>query len=123
MSASNLQETSFTMGNDTCDIPLIPAALHTDTTRHTDTTDQPHQWAADDPEPTAYIPNISGYDRVEMIRRDLRNKHRWSINDFVRYMVTAKSTKPYARTTDTRTKNLTTAIAQDEVIKSMGCSE
>jgi len=54
-----------------------------------------------------------------MILRDLRNKHRWSISVFLRHMVTAKSTKLYARTIDSCAKNLTSAIAQDEVLKSL----
>jgi hypothetical protein len=112
MASSNLQESPSTTGNDAWDTSRIPAALHTGTTN-----------TGSDTEPNAYISDLSDYDRVEMILKDIRNKHRWSIGDFLHHMITAKSTKPYARTTDSRIKNLVSAIAQDDVLKPLQCSE
>jgi hypothetical protein len=95
MTPSNIQKTSSTARNDASDLPVTPAALHTGTMIRTDTAGQPRKYASiDDDEPAAYIPGLSDFDRVEMILRDLRNKHRWSISDFLRHMVTAKLTKP-----------------------------
>ena len=117
MAPSNIQKTSSTARNDASDFLVTPAALHTGTMIRTNTAGQPCKYAMN-PQPT-YIPGLSDFDRVEMILRDLRNKHRWSISDFLWHVVTAKSTKLYARTINNRTKNLTSAIAQDEVLKSL----
>ena len=51
-----------------------------------------------DTEPAAYIPGLSDFDRVEIILKDLRNKHNWSIiGDFLRHY----------------SQNLTSAVALD----------
>jgi hypothetical protein len=72
-----------------------------------------------EPNPSAYIGNMSDYDRLELVLKDMRDKHRWSINDLLRHMVTAKPGKPYDRTTKTRVKLLSRAIVQDQVAEEL----
>jgi hypothetical protein len=67
--------------------------------------------------PSTYIGHMSDYDRYEAIRRDMWEKHRWSISTFLRQMVTAEPKKPYGWSIKTRVKKLSEAIAQKEVIE------
>lgn len=67
--------------------------------------------------PETYIRNISNYDRFEAIRRDMWEKHRWSIGTFLHQMVTAEPRKLYDWSIKTRVKKLSEAIAQKEVIE------
>lgn len=64
-----------------------------------------------------YIRNMSNYDRFEAIRRDMWEKHRWSIGTFLYQMVTAEPRKLYDWSIKTRVKKLAEAIAQKEVLE------
>lgn len=64
-----------------------------------------------------YICNMSNYDRFEAIRRDMWEKHRWSLGTFLYQMVTAEPRKLYDWSIKTRVKKLSEAIAQKEVLE------
>ncbi len=51
-----------------------------------------------------------------MVLHELFEKHRWSIKDFVYYLVTAEPTKKYAMTCSARAKALSNAIYQQEEV-------
>jgi hypothetical protein len=60
---------------------------------------------------------MSNYDRFEAIRRDMWEKHRWSINTFIHQMVTAPPAKLYDWPIKTRVKKPWEAITQKEVLE------
>jgi hypothetical protein len=51
-----------------------------------------------------------------MVLHELFEKHRWSIKDFIYYLVTAESTKKYAMSCSARAKALSNAIYQQEEV-------
>jgi hypothetical protein len=73
------------------------------------------------PSSSAYIPGLSRRQRVDRILQDLRDKHRWSFKDFIRYMVTEELNEPKGRSTTYRAEILVNAIySQPEVVKKLG---
>lgn len=71
----------------------------------------------DPDQPTKYIKGLNVRERVDMVLRDLSEKHRWSIKDFMYHMVTAEPTKKFGVSCSTRSKALSNAIYnQEEVV-------
>ena len=55
-------------------------------------------------------------DRVYHVLKDLRDKHRWSLKDFILHLVTEESTIKGSHTCAMHTKNLSSAIYQQEAV-------
>ena len=109
MAHSNFQKSAYTARVDASEIASDPATIRANTTRDEEA----------NPNPSAYIGNVNDYDRLEMVLKYMRDTHRWSINDLLRHMVTAKPGKPYDRTIKTRAKLLSRAIVQDQVAEQL----
>ncbi|KAN0083237.1 hypothetical protein V8E54_002325 [Elaphomyces granulatus] len=77
------------------------------------------QRVTDTAKQTAYIKGLDTDERVTMILRDLREKHRWSIKDFLYHMVTAKKSTPNTLSTGVRASRLAEAIEQEEVAEAL----
>ena len=77
------------------------------------------QRVTDTAKPTAYIKGLDTDERVTMILRDLREKHRWSIKDFLYHMVTTKKSTPNTLSTGVRASRLAEAIEQEEVTEAL----
>jgi hypothetical protein len=67
--------------------------------------------------PTKYIRGLDAAERVDLVLEDLREKHRWSIKDFLHHMATSDSGRPYRPSPKTRTRRLAEAIQQKEVME------
>ena len=109
MSPSNIPKSSSASRGDASKITPDPAAIRAGTVA-----ESPNEGVVSNSSST-YISSMSDYDRFEMIRRDMWEKHRWTISTFLRQMVTAEPGKPYDWSTKTRVKKLSEAIAQKEV--------
>jgi hypothetical protein len=66
--------------------------------------------------PTKYISGIKKGDRVYHVLKDLRDRHRWSLKDFILHLVTEESTIKGSHTCAMHTKNLSSAIYQQEAV-------
>jgi hypothetical protein len=69
----------------------------------------------DPTQPTSCIEGLDRYEKVEMVLRDLRDKHQWSLEDLIHSMVTTESTAHRQTTQDTWVRYLSEAIQQPEV--------
>ena len=68
--------------------------------------------------PVPYVRGLTKRERVDMVLYELTEKHRWSIKDFIRYLVTEEPTKKYGMKCSARAKALSDAIyEQEEVVK------
>ena len=65
---------------------------------------------------TEYISGMKKGDRVYHVLKDLRDKHRWSLKDFILHLVTEESTIKGSHTCAMHTKNLSSAIYQQEAV-------
>jgi hypothetical protein len=74
MALSSLQEISSVLRNDASGILRRYLLIRRYIPIRSQLINQ--QCAVDDTKPTTYIPDLSDYDRVEMILRDLKHKNR-----------------------------------------------
>jgi hypothetical protein len=90
-----------------------------------DTDDSPprKQRHLDTTQSTSYIEGLDRHERVEMILRDLRDKHQWSLQDFIQSMVTTEPTNVDQQTADTWVGRLSEAIQQPEVTERLSVSQ
>ncbi|RJE22628.1 hypothetical protein PHISCL_05051 [Aspergillus sclerotialis] len=109
MAGSKPAKSASLMRTDGSEIVTDPVTIRADTTLDEEVK----------PNSSAYIGNMNDYDRLEMVLKYMRDKHRWSINDLLRHMVTAKPGKPYDQTIKTRVKLLSGAIAQEQVAEQL----
>jgi len=65
---------------------------------------------------TEYISGMKKGDRVYHVLKYLRDKHRWSLKDFILHLVTEESTIKGSHTCAMHTKNLSSAIYQQEAV-------
>lgn len=65
---------------------------------------------------TEYINGMKKGNRVYQVLKDLRDKHRWSLKDFILHLVTEESTIKGSHTCAMHTKNLSSAIYQQEAV-------
>src|SRR6266850_474610 len=99
--------------DDASKITPDPAAVQADTVPAT------HLSESVESKPSMYIAHMSNYDRFEAIRRDMWEKHRWSIGTFIHQIVNAEPVKPYDWSIKTRARKLSEVIAPKEVFEKL----
>lgn len=63
-----------------------------------------------------YVSRMRDGDRVYYILKDMRDKHRWGLKEFILALVTETSSLPGTHTPRTHTKKLSSAIYQQEEV-------